>query len=59
MINATFTAWLAEQSPETQAAIEAKWDELQTASNILPGPKAEYARKALLLKYAKASHGYQ
>lgn len=57
MINPMFTAWLEGQSQEVEDAIQAKWDELQTDPSIPSGPKADYARKALLLKFAR-THGY-
>jgi hypothetical protein len=59
MVNPAFDAWLAEQSGEVRTAILAKWEALQTDRAISSGhPRADYARRALLLTFARTEHGY-
>lgn len=59
MISPRFAAWLSAQPEETQAAITAKWEALKTDPAIEHGhPRADYARRTMLLRFARDEFGY-
>lgn len=56
-VNPKWRTWFDQQSPEVQAAVEAKWEETASDPDIVR-PEAYYARLAVLLAWCAETHGY-